>query len=1030
MSTILIEPLTDINNNKMDSNQMYVIKRNGEKQELLFDNITRRNQKLAKDLNIDTTSLSLSVIQGLKSGMTTREIDFLSCENAIYKSTYEPNYATLASRIAINDLHKTTPKTFRECIDKLSNNINKLNNELNPLIDTTIYKFALEHIEIIEKSIKHENDYNYTYFGFKTLEKSYLQKVNEIIVERPQYMLMRVALGIHGPSNRNNIIHNGDIELVLQTYNELSNMKFTHATPTLFYSGTPRPQMSSCFLLNCPDSINGITDCWKTCSFISKYAGGIGVDLTVRSKGAYISGTNGHSNGIIPLIKVFNEIARYVDQCFVSGTLIITNNGNKKIEELIPGDKVLCSNGTYQNVNMLIKHNYKGKIYEVKLYGRDKVLVTPEHQMLSMLCDDYPIGNEQYVLMEHKLKKGLKHIEFNDMKELREGDRIAFPLCEYTENEFDFDFKYDNYGLMAIEHIDRLDYEGYVYDLEIDEPHDYTVTHLGVAHNGGGKRKGAISLYLQPWHPDILEFLEIRFNTGPEEARARDIFPALWIPDLFFKRLQQANSKWSLFCPGKYPELVTLYGEEFEKRYIELENQKEFTKQIPTEELWKRIMKSLEETGLPYMMSKDNVNNKSNHKNIGPITGSNLCTEIVQYHDSKSTAVCNLASICLPQFVKEDNTFDFEELGRITEIIVHNMNNIIDKNYYPEYEIDCFDEDEDGYDNNKKLKKVIGRNNNLKYRPIGIGVQGLADVFAKMKLSWDSQEARILNQVIFETIYYHSLNKSYELSRNSWGPYSHFNGSPTSFGILQYDMWNVIPLTHSNKFTENSQYKIPLFDWESLKCKIKQYGVRNSLMIAPMPTASTSQIMGNTEAFEPLTSNLYIRKVGAGDFPIVNTYLYNDLKQLGLWRKEIVDEIIMNNGSIQNIDIIPEKIKKLYKTVWELSQKIIVDFAADRGAFIDQTQSLNIFMERPTVSKLSSLYMYGWKRGLKTLSYYLRTQPATGAVKFTVMNENVNKDEKKNENNGTKETVDIYKINKYTGQKFICTEEVCTSCSS
>jgi ribonucleoside-diphosphate reductase subunit M1 len=861
MSNILIDPLTDINNNKMDSNQMYVIKRNGEKQELLFDNITRRNQKLAKDLNIDTTSLSLSVIQGLKSGMTTREIDFLSCENAIYKSTYEPNYATLASRIAINDLHKTTPKTFRECIDKLSNNINKLNNELNPLIETTIYKFALEHIEIVEKSIKHENDYNYTYFGFKTLEKSYLQKVNEIIVERPQYMLMRVALGIHGPSNRNNIIHNGDIELVLQTYNELSNMKFTHATPTLFYSGTPRPQMSSCFLLNCPDSINGITDCWKTCSFISKYAGGIGVDLTVRSKGAYISGTNGNSNGIIPLIKVFNEIARYVDQ-------------------------------------------------------------------------------------------------------------------------------------------------------------------------GGGKRKGAISLYLQPWHPDILEFLEIRFNTGPEEARARDIFPALWIPDLFFKRLQQANSKWSLFCPGKYPELVTLYGEEFEKRYIELENQKEFTKQIPTEELWKRVMKSLEETGLPYMMSKDNVNNKSNHKNIGPITGSNLCTEIVQYHDSKSTAVCNLASICLPQFVKKDNTFDFEELGRITEIIVHNMNNIIDKNYYPEYEIDCFDEDEDGYDNNKKLKKVIGRNNNLKYRPIGIGVQGLADVFAKMKLSWDSQEARILNQVIFETIYYHSLNKSYELSRNSWGPYSHFNGSPTSFGILQYDMWNVIPLTHSNKFTENSQYKIPLFDWENLKCKIKQYGVRNSLMIAPMPTASTSQIMGNTEAFEPLTSNLYIRKVGAGDFPIVNTYLYNDLKQLGLWRKEIVDEIIMNNGSIQNIDIIPEKIKKLYKTVWELSQKIIVDFAADRGAFIDQTQSLNIFMERPTVSKLSSLYMYGWKRGLKTLSYYLRTQPATGAVKFTVMNENVNKDEKKNENNGAKETVDIYKINKYTGQKFICTEEVCTSCSS
>lgn len=1019
MQTTFIEPLTVSDIEKMDSNsKMYVIKRNGEKQELLFDNITRRNQKLANDLNIDTTSLSMSVIQGLKSGMTTREIDFLSCENAIYKSTYEPNYAILASRIAVNDLHKTTPKTFHECIDKLYNNINKLNNQPNPLIDENVYRFALQHIETIESVINHENDYNYTYFGFKTLEKSYLQKVNGVIVERPQYMLMRVSLGIHGPSDRNGFLHEGNLELTLQTYNELSKMKFTHATPTLFYSGTPKPQMSSCFLLNCPDSINGITDCWKTCSFISKHAGGIGVDLTVRSKGSYISGTNGHSNGIIPLIKVFNEIARYVDQCFVPETLIMTDNGNKKIEELIPGDKVLCSNGTYQNVNMLVRHNYKGKIYKVNLYNRDKVIVTPEHQMLSVLCDDYPIDKEQYSLLEHKLKTGLSHIEFHDIKELRLGDRIAFPLCEYTK-DFDFDFTYNNYGFITIEEIKETDYEGPVYDLEIDEPHDYTVAHLGIAHNGGGKRKGAISLYLQPWHPDILEFLEIRFNTGPEEARARDIFPALWIPDLFFKRLQQPNSKWSLFCPGKYPELITLYGEEFEKRYLELENQKEYSNQILTEELWKKIMKSLEETGLPYMMSKDNVNNKSNHKNIGPITGSNLCTEIVQYHDSKSTAVCNLASICLPQYVKEDGTYDFEELGRIVEIIVHNMNNIIDKNYYPEYEIDCFDDDE--IENKNKQKKVIGKNNNLKYRPIGIGVQGLADVFAKMKLSWESQDARILNQVIFETIYYYALKKSHELSKFHYGPYSKFYGSPASEGILQYDMWNVTPYTKSHNL--NTQLNIPNFDWDRLKSNIKQYGIRNSLMVAPMPTASTSQIMGNTEAFEPLTSNLYIRKVGAGDFPIVNTHLYKDLKQLGLWKKEIVDDIIMNNGSVQTIQFIPNNIKKLYKTVWELPQKIIVDFAADRGAFIDQTQSLNIFMERPTVSKLSSLYMYGWKRGLKTLSYYLRTQPATGAVKFTVMNENVNKsDSLKDES--------LYKINKNTGQKFICTEEVCTACSS
>uniref|UniRef100_A0A6C0I5G0 ribonucleoside-diphosphate reductase n=1 Tax=viral metagenome TaxID=1070528 RepID=A0A6C0I5G0_9ZZZZ len=1020
-----IEPCDLSDNNKMNSNsQMYVIKRNGNKQELLFDNITRRNLKLAKDLNIDTTSLSLSVIQGLKSGMTTREIDYLSCENAIYKSTYEPNYAILAARIAVNDLHKTTPGTFRECIDKLFNNVNKINNQANPLIDNKVYEFAIQHMDIIEKSIAHDNDYNYTYFGFKTLEKSYLQKVNGVIVERPQYMLMRVALGIHGPCERNGFLHKGDIELTLQTYKELSAMKFTHATPTLFYSGTPRPQMSSCFLLNCPDSINGITDCWKTCSFISKHAGGIGVDLTVRSKGSYISGTNGNSNGIIPLIKVFNEIARYVDQCFVPGTEIVASTGLVHIDKLVPGNKVLCSNSTYQNVNMLVQHKYKGKIYEVKLIGRELVRVTPEHQMLSLFVDGFNNGISLYDMLEHKLDKGLLELEFHDMKELKVGDMIAFPCNDdYMKGEYVFDMIYKDYGLIEIEEINEVDYEGPVYDLEIDTPHDYTVSNLGIAHNGGGKRKGAISLYLQPWHPDISEFLEIRFNTGPEEARARDIFPALWIPDLFFKRLQQPNAKWSLFCPGKYPELITLYGDEFEKRYTELETQKCYEKQIPLEDLWKKILKSLEETGLPYMMSKDNVNNKSNHKNIGPITGSNLCTEIVQYHDAKSTAVCNLASICLPQYVKEDGRFDFEELGRIVEIVVHNMNNIIDKNYYPEYEIDCFDDDE--YDGQTKPKKVIGRNNNLKYRPIGIGIQGLADVFAKMKLPWESQDARVLNQVIFETIYYHALKKSYNISRFDYGPYSKFQGSPVSQGILQYDMWNITPYTQTHSL--NTTINIPKFNWNMLKSEIKQYGIRNSLMIAPMPTASTSQIMGNTEAFEPLTSNLYIRKVGAGDFPIVNNHLYRDLKELGMWKKEIIDDIIMNNGSIQKINEIPDTIKKLYKTVWELPQKIIVDFAADRGAFIDQTQSLNIFMERPTVSKLSSLYMYGWKRGLKTLSYYLRTQPAVGAVKFTVMNENINKVEKeqKEQNEDT-----VYKINKYTGQKFICTEDVCTACSS
>lgn len=1177
-------------NSELKMDQMFVIKRNGERQVMLFDNITRRNQKLANDLKIDTTSLSMSVIQGLKSGMTTREIDLLSCENAIYKSTYEPNYATLASRIAVNDLHKTTPKSFRECLEILNKNVNSVDNKANPLIDDKIYEFALENMDIIESCINYKNDYNYSYFGFKTLEKSYLQKVDGKVVERPQSMLMRVALGIHGPSNRNGIRHEGDIKLVLQTYKELSLMKFTHATPTLFYAGTPKPQMSSCFLLNCPDSINGITDCWKTASFISKHAGGIGIDLTVRSKGSYIAGTNGYSNGIIPLIKVFNEIARYVDQCFTPETSVYTLDGIKRIEDVGVMDKVLSSDGIYHKVKSPVRHEYNGKMLELKLNGSlTNVRVTPEHQVLSLLGQNKETDQE---LIKYRLDNGSVSLCFNDIKELKEGDFMVYPIptfeqdndslteedcyfygmmlergtiiprnkssiffeqenehcikfvenylstraikyekitqgyisIEWSTNSLGFKFvhsqlyssnnlnikiessmlhlpknkikqmlkglfsttnsicekeitlnlnrtkflindikylllrlgihsysnplkfqntpefnellqtqsiplQYSNNSvihyksnlLVKIDSIKETEYSGTVHDFEIEEPHDYVLTHLGVAHNGGGKRKGAISLYLQPWHPDVFEFLEIRMNTGPEEARARDIFPAMWIPDLFFKRLQETNGKWSLFCPGKYPELVTLYGEEFEKRYIELENQKCFEKQIQIEELWKKILKSLEETGLPYMMSKDNVNNKSNHKNIGPITGSNLCTEIVQYHDSNSTAVCNLASICLSQFIKNDNTFDFEELGNTVRIIVHNMNNIIDKNYYPEYEVDVTIETNEG-ESEIKAKKTIGRNNNLKYRPIGIGVQGLSDAFAKMKFPWESSEARRLNQVIFETIYFNALTKSNELALKD-GSYSAFQGSPVSQGILQCDMWNTVPLTHSSNWKEDS-LKIPLFDWDILKENVKK-GIRNSLMIAPMPTAGTSQIMGNTEAFEPLTSNLYVRKVGAGDFPIVNHHLYKDLKELNMWNKELIDKIVMNNGSIQGIENIPDNIKKLYKTVWEIPQKIIVDFAADRGAFIDQTQSLNIFMERPTVSKLSSLYMYGWKRGLKTLSYYLRTKPATGAVKFSIMNT-----ENKQEKNIEVEDKSVYKINKFTGQKFICNEDVCTSCSS
>ncbi len=831
---------------------MYVVKRDGRKQPIYFDKITARNLKLACDLPlVDTTSLSQTVIRGLVSGMTTRDIDLLSAESAIYRSIYEPDYGILASRIAWNDLHKNTSDTFKEVIELLHSNKNS--NKPNPLISDDIYNFALENISIIEKNINYENDYSYNYFAFKTLEKAYLQKIGKNIIERPQSMLMRVNLGIHGPSKRNGIIHKGSIKKALESYKAMSEGKFIHATPTLFNAGTNRPQMSSCFLLTAPDSMGeneydeeervieaaieeqSIPECWKQCAKISKSSGGIGVDLSfIRCRGAYIAGTNGRSDGIIPLIRVFNELLRYVNQ--------------------------------------------------------------------------------------------------------------------------------------------------------------------------SGKRKGVVALYLQPWHPDTPEFLNIRTNNGAEELKARDVFPALWIPDLFFKRLE-ANESWSFFCPGSHPDLVGLYGEEFEKRYIELETQGKMVRTMKAIELWEKIVKSLNETGLPYMLAKDSINQKSNQKNIGPIFGSNLCCEIVEYHDPKSIAVCNLASIALPTFVNKDTkTFDFVELGRIVEMVTDNLNLILNKNYSP-----------------VRFCAV----NNLSYRPIGIGVQGLADVFAMLHIPWEdentprepSPEARDLNKAIFETIYFHALKKSHELAKES-GSYDKFEGSPTSQGILQYDMWNVEPITlhtQPKKYT----WEIPLLDWTTLKENVKT-GLRNSLLVAPMPTAGTSQILGNNECFEPFTSNIYARKVIAGDFPLVNSHLYRDLLSIGKWNEENVNKIIKDNGSVQSLDI-PQKLKNVYKTVWEISQKVIIDLAADRGAFIDQSQSLNIHIAHPTPSKLSTMYMYAWKKGLKTLSYYLRSLSAVDAVKFTIMDISDPTQKIKEE---------ILKPAAEKSKEFICNDEVCIPCSS
>lgn len=840
---------------------MYVIKRNGKQTPLLFDKITQRNQKLANDLpHINTESLSQSVIAGLKSGMTTHDIDVLSCENAIHKSIYEPDYGILASRIAWNDLHKRTPETFKETIEILYNNKNKINGKPNPLIHPMIYEFALKHIERIEKEIDYKLDEEYSYFSFRIQENSYLQKVDGKTVERGQSMLMRVALGIHGPSKRNGIIHEGDIEKVVKTYKMMAHKKATHATPTLFNSGTIIPQLSSCFLLSMPDSMGdstydedenlimnpvdevSIPTTWKHMAKISKAAGGIGVDVTrLRCTGSIINGTNGRSTGLINPITVINRIATYVDQ--------------------------------------------------------------------------------------------------------------------------------------------------------------------------GGKRKGAISVYVEPWHPDTPEVLEVGLKATVDDKAARNIFPAMWIPDLFFKRLEE-NGEWSFFCPNSHPELITLYGEDFEKRYTELENEKKYCRRMKADELWTKICRSIDETGLPYMLSKDAVNKKTNHQNVGTITSSNLCCEIVQYHNPQSIGVCNLASICLPQFVSDEG-FDFDGLGETVRTLVDNLNLVIDKTYYPVKECAI---------------------NNFQLRPMAIGIQGLADIFAMFTLPWGDETALKLDRLVFEHMYFYALLESVEQAKK-YGYYEKFPGSPLSKGILQYHMWTyqnprnptdpknntpILPYTTEDTFLFGKRIK--KLDWEGLINDIKTYGVRNSLLIAPMPTQSTSSIFNCSEGIDPYNTNVFTKKVLSGTFPVINKHLYKELSKIGMWNKETVDLIIKDNGSVANLDI-PQRLKDVFKTVWEMSQIHVIDAAANRGPFIDQTQSMNICISRPTKSKLSSMYLYSWKKGLKTLSYYTRSDPAALPQKFSIMNisealEN-NKREKEEE-----------KQEKQKTKGFVCDGDVCMACSS
>jgi len=752
---------------------MYVLKRDGRKEPVKFDKITARVKKLCYGLNaiVQPEMVAMKVIEGLYDGVTTIELDNLAAEVAASKTIEHPDYALLASRISVSNLHKNTKKSFSDTISDLYKYVDPKTGQNASLIAEDVYNIIQENAEFLDGQIIYDRDYKYDYFGYKTLERAYLLKLDGEIVERPQQMLMRVSVGIH----------KADLDSVIKTYNLMSEGWFTHATPTLFNAGTPKPQMSSCFLLTMKeDSIEGIYDTLKQCARISQSAGGIGLSIhDIRGKGSYIKGTNGMSNGIVPMLRVFNDTARYVDQ-------------------------------------------------------------------------------------------------------------------------------------------------------------------------GGGKRKGSFAIYIEPWHSDIQDFLDLKKNTGVEDQRARDLFYAMWVPDLFMKRVKD-NGDWTLMCPNECPGLSDAYGEEFEALYTKYEAEGKGRKTIKAQDIWFKILESQIETGTPYMVYKDAANIKSNQKNLGTIKSSNLCTEILEYSAPDETAVCNLGSIALPKYVNaETKSFDFDKLFEVAYQLTVNLNQVIDVNYYPVKEAE---------------------NSNFRHRPIGLGVQGLADAFILMRYPFDGADAKQLNKDIFETIYYAAMTASKDLAKKD-GPYSTYEGSPVSKGIFQFDMWGVTP---SNRW-----------EWDVLKEEVKEHGVRNSLLMAPMPTASTAQILGNNECFEPYTSNVYTRRVLSGEYIIVNKHLLKDLVKLGLWDSAMKNKLMASNGSVQNIAEIPQDIKDLYKTAWEISGKTLIDLSADRGAYVCQSQSLNLFMENANFAKLTSMHFYGWESGLKTGMYYLRTKAAADAVKFTL----------------------------------------------
>ena len=1104
------------------SSEMYVTKRDGQVEIVSFDKILRRIKTIGQEagIKLNYTSLAMKVIDQLYDKISTTKIDELTAEQCASMSSIHHDYGTLSSHITVSNHHKNTEANLVTVMQMLYNYQDKHNTHW-PLITKELLETIESNQEEIDKRIDYTRDYIFDYFGFKTLERSYLMRIDGKVVERPQHMWMRVSFGIHG----------NDVEGALRTYDLMSQKYFTHATPTLFNAGTPRPQLSSCFLLAMEnDSIDGIYNTLKDCALISKWAGGIGLHIhNVRATKSHIRGTNGTSNGIVPMLRVFNTTAKYVDQCLDPDTIVYTKQGPTKIKNICMGDEVVADDGHYYPIRKVLDYpEYSGDIYDLYVKHSIYPLKVTDMHPLWVIPNDVFIPDKFHSLISD-LERGLISPDFVEAKHVKKNDFVGFPIprweqdnvhlttddcrmygiligdgnlsadksdcfieinadtsvetSEFIQNylknncgiyqytivpgriEFSrtnmFKFTYEmlykastsastsekyiqpsmlhlpaektlsivkgmlettrgsvtnlqiglkmnspsivesvrymllrlgmltsgysvtpnvvllaiprtasicnlflNKGLRVNPELNYFEYNGCLFsivkgnsrtehyrgrviDIEVDnENHHNFVTHTGLVKNGGGKRNGSFAIYIEPWHADIEKFLEMRKNHGDEELKARDLFYALWIPDLFMNRVK-SNGSWTLMCPDECPGLSDLYGEEFETLYTKYESEGKGRATVSARDLWFKVLDAQMETGTPYLCYKDTANKKSNQKNIGVIKSSNLCSEIMEVSTSDETAVCNLASIGLPTFV-ENGMFNYEKLREVSGVITDNLNKVIDVNYYP-------------------TEKT--RLSNLRHRPIGIGVQGLADVFMLMNIAFHSDEAKEVNRRIFETIYYGALDKSADLAAKQ-EPYETYAGSPASQGILQFDMWNVTP---SNNL-----------DWTGLKERIAKHGLRNSLLLAPMPTASTSQILGFNECFEPFTSNIYSRRTLAGEFALTNKYLMQELIDLGLWNTELKNSIIANQGSVQHIEKIPDSVKLKYKTVWEIPMRHVIDMAADRGAFICQSQSLNLWQEDPNYNSLTSMHFYAWSKGLKTGMYYLRRRAKHRAQQFTI----------------------------------------------